>query len=257
MKQQHSNSWHKSLYSEYFAKSGLDSKAKHSQARKEVKFLLDILELERGAKILDVPCGTGRHALAFGQRGMEVVGVDISPSCLKLARKNCKGLKNIKVKAGDMGQLDWARNQFDLVTNMFSSFGYFKTAGENKRVLAGFKSALRPGGAVVIQAINREWLLKIFDPARWGESKGYYWQEGSRYEPDTRYVESSRMFINKKTGKGERSYNRIQVYSIPEMKRLMRDVGLTKIKVFADIHGGEPDRWKSTHPIYIGYRGKK
>lgn len=168
MNLKHSNSWHKTLYGKHFAKSGLDSKARHSQAHKEVKFLIDNLELKKGSKVLDVPCGTGRHALAFGKRGMEVVAVDISPSCLKLARTNCKGHKNIKVKSGDMGKLTWARNKFDVVTNMFSSFGYFKTASENKKTLQGFKNAVIPGGAVVIQTINREWLLRVFDPARWG-----------------------------------------------------------------------------------------
>lgn len=254
---QHSNSWHKTLYGDHFAKFGLDSKARHTQAKEEAKFLVDCLNLEKGSKILDVPCGTGRHTLAFGKLGMDVVSVDISPSCLKFARKNAKGHSNIKIKSGDMGKLSWARGQFDLVTNMFSSFGYFKTEAENKKVLAGFKNSLKPGGAVVIQTINREWLLTIFDPARWGENSEYFWQEGTRYEPDTKYVESNRMFIHKKTGKGEQSYNRMRVYSIPEMKNLMKAVGLTKIKVLGDIDGGKAERKSSSHPIYIGFKGNK
>jgi ubiquinone/menaquinone biosynthesis C-methylase UbiE len=253
----HSNSWHKTLYGDHFAKFGLDSKARHTQAREEVDFLAKYLDLKKGSKVLDVPCGTARHSLAFGKLGMDVVAVDISPSCLRLARKNCKGLKNIEVKSGDMGKLSWAKNKFDLVTNMFSSFGYFKNANENKKVLEGFKNSLRPGGAIVIQTINREWLLKIFDPARWGESGDYYWQEGTRYEANTKYVEANRMFINKKTGKGERSYNRMQVYSIAEMKKLMKEVGLTNIKALGDISGKKADRLKSTHPIYIGFRSNK
>ncbi|MCB0379599.1 MAG: hypothetical protein KDD33_14000, partial [Bdellovibrionales bacterium] len=60
---QHSNSWHKTLYGDHFAKHGLDSKARHTQAQQEVKFLTEYLNLKKGSKVLNVPCGTGRHSL--------------------------------------------------------------------------------------------------------------------------------------------------------------------------------------------------
>jgi SAM-dependent methyltransferase len=52
----------------------------------EVAFLVDALGLGRGARVLDVGCGPGRHALALARRGMEVVGVDRSPEFVALAR---------------------------------------------------------------------------------------------------------------------------------------------------------------------------
>ena len=253
----HSNSWHKTLYGDLFAKVGLDSSARHKQAQHEVDFLINKLELKRGSHILDVPCGTGRHTLAFAKRGFAVTGVDISESCLKLAKKNCRNRPNAKIIKGDMKNLRWANGRFDVVTNLFSSFGYFKTNSENKAVLKGFKNALKPGGCVVIQTINRDWLLKIFDPARWGETPEYFWQEGAKYDPVTKYVEAHRSFISKKTGKGEVSYNRMRVYSISEMKKLMRSVGLTRIRVYGDISGRPAQKLKSTHPIYIGYTKTK
>jgi len=52
----------------------------------EVDFLVDSLGLTAGQRVLDVGCGPGRHALAFTRRGMEVVGVDLSPEFIALAR---------------------------------------------------------------------------------------------------------------------------------------------------------------------------
>lgn len=256
MKKIFSNNWHKKLYGDLFAKVGLDSPERHKQAQDEVDFLIESLGLEK-ENILDVPCGTGRHALALAKRGFAVTGVDISQSCLRLARKNCRKYPNARIIKGDMKSLQWAKGKFDVVTNLYSSFGYFKTEAENKAVLKGFKNALKPGGSVVIQTINRDWLLKIFDPARWGETQQYHWQEGTKYDPATKYVEAHRSFISKKSGKGEVSYNRMRVYSISEMKNLMKSVGLTRIRVYGDANGNRAQKLQSTHPIYIGYTKTK
>ena len=52
----------------------------------EVDFLVDALGLEPGMRVLDAGCGPGRHALALARRGIEVVGVDLSPDFVALAR---------------------------------------------------------------------------------------------------------------------------------------------------------------------------
>lgn len=248
----HSNKWHRTLYGQFFARVGLDSKARHQQATDEARFLVEALEIKAGSHILDAPCGTGRHALVLAKLGMSVTGIDISEACIKLARANCRGRQNIFIKTGDMKHLRWAEGKFDVVLNMFSSFGYFKSDLENKKVLKGFYNSIRPGGRVVIQTINRDWLLKIFDPARWGETPQYSWQEGTRYDPKTKYVEAQRIFVNKKTHRAEISYNRMRVYSISEMKSLMKEVGFSGIKVYGDIKGGQVNKFQSTHPIYVG-----
>ena len=56
----------------------------------EVEFLIDVLELEPGMSILDVGCGTGRHAIELAERGFDVIGIDISPGMLKVARRNAE-----------------------------------------------------------------------------------------------------------------------------------------------------------------------
>jgi SAM-dependent methyltransferase len=52
----------------------------------EVGFLVDALGLEPGRRVLDVGCGPGRHSLALARRGFDVLGVDLSPDFVALAR---------------------------------------------------------------------------------------------------------------------------------------------------------------------------
>ena len=247
-----SNSWQKKLYGNLSSKCQLDSSERHKQAKKEIKFIIRSLNLQKGQTILDIPCGTGRHTMAFGQKGHFVTGVDISDICLKKARKNCLGIKNVQIKKGNMARLKWAEGKFDVVLNLYTSFGYFKTEKANKQVLKGLIQTLKPGGRIVIQTINREWLLKVFNPLEWAEySTKFFLLSKREYNPKTKYMEAHQIFLCKKSKRWEKSYHRIRLYSIAEMKALLQGNGLRKIKIFGDISGCKPRRYQSSHPIYI------
>ena len=164
MKKNRLNEWQKTMYGEFSATLHLNSPTSHQKARKEVEFFIKTLGLKKNQMILDIPCGSGRHTLALAKKGFSVVGVDINDVCLKQARKNCKDMKNVQIKKGDMSHLTWAERKFDVLLNLFSSFGFFKMERENKEVLKGFIKALNPGGKIVIQTINREYVLKKFYP---------------------------------------------------------------------------------------------
>jgi SAM-dependent methyltransferase len=123
----------------------------------EVNFLLDILNLPAGASILDMPCGFGRHSNILAARGYNVTGLDYKDEFINLARENSKGLQNVKYIQGDMRQIEF-ENEFDAVINLFTSFGYFSDE-ENIETLRRIGKALKKGGKVVIDMINREWAL--------------------------------------------------------------------------------------------------
>ena len=244
------NTWHHTMYDSLHASTGLDSSAMRKRAADEVKFVLRATSAGPGTMALDVPCGTGRHSILMADAGLDVTGIDISKACINLAKKNSKRRSNLKFRVGDMAHLDWARGKFDLVCNLFSSFGYFSTDEENLRCLKGMIKALRPGGQLVIQTINRDFLLKIFDPARWGDDGKMFWLESTRYDSKTKYVESQKILIPKKTQNAHRYYFRMRLYSVPEMKRLMLKAGLHSIQVYGGPDGSRVNKTKSTHPIY-------
>ncbi len=100
----------------------------------------------RGASILDVACGTGGH-IPHLRGAYEVVGVDIDPGMLEIAREKNPG---VEFHLGDMRSLELGRT-FGTVMCLFSSIGYLPTASDLDRALACFARHAEPGGAVLVE----------------------------------------------------------------------------------------------------------
>ena len=93
----------------------------------EIDQIVTLLGLEKGAKILDLCCGIGRHSLELARRGYSIVGVDLTEEYLAKARKQAEseGL-NIEFVRNDMRRFCQIES-FDAVINMFTAFGYFES----------------------------------------------------------------------------------------------------------------------------------
>lgn len=116
--------------------------------------------------VLDLCCGTGRHAAAFASRGCRVTAVDRSRFALEKARAHAAeaGL-DIEFVESDMR--DFTRPAaFDLVVNLFTSFGYFEDPEDDLCVLRNVHGSLRPGGAFVLDVIGKEVLARILQDTR-------------------------------------------------------------------------------------------
>ena len=101
----------------------------------EIDKVIKLLDIEKGAKVLDLCCGIGRHSLELARQGYKVVGVDLTKRYLAKARKQAgsEGL-NIEFVRDDMREFNRA-DSFDAAINMFTAFGYFESQAENNRVL--------------------------------------------------------------------------------------------------------------------------
>jgi 2-polyprenyl-3-methyl-5-hydroxy-6-metoxy-1,4-benzoquinol methylase len=119
----------------------------------EVERIDELLELQRGAEILDCPCGHGRISNALAERGYRVTGLDVTELFLKHAREDAsaRGV-DVEYVHGDMRELPW-QERFEGLVNWFTSFGYFSDE-ENKAVLRQFHNALAPGGRLVLETQN-------------------------------------------------------------------------------------------------------
>jgi SAM-dependent methyltransferase len=112
----------------------------------EVEGIIKLLKLTANEKIMDIPCGYGRHTIELAMRGYDIVGIDLNATHLHAALENAyKKNTNAKFMKGNMLNIDF-ENEFDVIINMFYSFGFFDTDEENMKVLKNFKKALRPNG---------------------------------------------------------------------------------------------------------------
>jgi ubiquinone/menaquinone biosynthesis C-methylase UbiE len=117
----------------------------------EVGFLVEELGLEPGMRLLDVGCGPGRHAHAFAERGIEVLGIDISHRFVQLAAEDAPaGATFVRADARSM-TFD---AEFDAAISLCQGAFGLVGPGADEEVLAGIARALRPGGVAAVSAFS-------------------------------------------------------------------------------------------------------
>lgn len=117
------------------------------QTAREVEFIAQ--HLEQGSRVLDLPCGTGRHAHLLAERGHRVVAVDRDPALL-----GTPAAPTIHWLYADMRALPLARGRFDAIICLWQSFGYFDAA-ENENLLRQWAGLVRPGGTLILDLYHR------------------------------------------------------------------------------------------------------
>ncbi len=121
------------------------------EARVFIDNLFQFLQPPPGARMLDLACGKGRHALYMSEKGYDVTGLDISPSSISFAREfEHEGLSFFQ---HDMRK-PFRMNYFDFIFNFFTSFGYFETEAEHAQTLKNVRLGLRPDGIFVLDFLN-------------------------------------------------------------------------------------------------------
>ncbi len=122
--------------------------------------LTDKLNLQKGASILDVACGRGRHSIYLNKIGFEVTGIDLSQNSVDYAKKfendSLKFIKHDMCKPLD--------ESFDAVFNLFTSFGYFEKDENNVQAIEAMKDNMKPNAYGVIDFLNIHYTLKHLNP---------------------------------------------------------------------------------------------
>jgi SAM-dependent methyltransferase len=198
------------------------------------------------AKVLDLACGRGRHAISLAEKGFTVTGIDLSASALEHARKNAIARRvNINFIRADIR--DPINGTFDAVINCFTSFGYFKDVNENLLVLENVVSALAPCGVFVIDFLNADFVRKNLVPTETGTfSNGTYTIRRVISEP---FVEKEIKFLN--ADGTIRSFTE-QVHLLPAtwFQQVLKDLGCVEIASYGS-YEGEPYNAVCS-PRYIG-----
>jgi len=159
--------WYKSWFgTRYYAL--LYGHRNERDAQLWVDAILGRWNLPHGASVLDMACGRGRHAAWFHERGMQVTGIDISATSIAEARALHGG---VEFHVHDMRE-PFADQQFDAVTCLFTSLGYFDTIDDDRKVLQAAFGALKPGGHLVIDFMNTPRVLRHLVPEERLEHEG-------------------------------------------------------------------------------------
>jgi len=198
-----------------------------------------LLQLQAGAKVLDLCCGIGRHSLELARRGFEVTGLDRTKSYIERARTEAKN-ENLKV---DFVLCDARRfcaiEEFDAVINMYTAFGYFVEPSDDKRVLLNAYASLRPGGKLLIETMSKEVLARIFQPRQWQESNGRILLQQRQLSDDWSWIDNCWILLE--NGRQKEFTFSHRLYCAAELKNLFRQCGFKSVEAFGDLTGAAYD----------------
>lgn len=237
-----SRDWTKSFFRKEIFTPG--SPEAVSAASDEVKFLWKVLGLRKGSRVLDIPCGTGRHAVRLARRGASVLGVDITESYLREARRAAGALRNVRFVRGDMRRVP-LENEFDAAINLWTSFGYFSDPADDARTLSAVARALKPGGLFLIDMADITEIRRRLHSRSWSRrADGAYVLEDAVYVGGFDPKVVNEWTVLKPGRPPRRSRFVVRAYDRARLFAALRKAGLRPARTW----GGLNERYGSSGP---------
>lgn len=197
-----------------------------SQTLAEIDFIVGLTD---GSRVLDAPCGSGRHSIELARRGYSVTGIDISAEAIAFARASEPSLD---WRLGDVSSLASQDVVADMALCLGNSFGYLDHAG-SVRLLADF-AAVAP-----VLVLDYSCAAESLLPSLPGEIRmsagGVDMVAVNTYD-----VATGRLLIDFTFTDGERVQRSTcvqHVYTAGELSRMLLDAGFTSVELFGDTDG--------------------
>lgn len=205
------------------------------QTLRDTEFIAQSLNLKRGARILDLACGFGRHAVELSSRGYEMVGLDLSMPMLQkaLAESQQRG-QSIKYLHGDMRELAF-QEAFDGCYIWQTSFGYFDDR-TNLKVLQSVHRALRVGGRFLIDVVNRDYVLGQMPSRTWWEGSSCIFLEEAEFDYNASVLHAKRSFIYEDGSPPLEQHSYVRLYSLHELRQMLNLSGFAVLEVSGELH---------------------
>ncbi len=223
-----------------------------AEAPREAEQVLALLGLPRGVAVLDLCCGPGRHSLELARRGFRVTGVDRTAEYLEEATRRAEeeGL-SVEFVRDDM-RLFCRPEAFEGAINLSTSFGYFESPDDDRRVLRNLYRSLKDAGILVIEMMGKETVARDFRetesyPAGNGATvveDRRVSRDGTWFEKKRRIVRDARDARDARNGDGQvQDEFKVshRLYSAAELSALLKACGFRSVKIFGDLAGAPYD----------------
>jgi SAM-dependent methyltransferase len=221
------------------------------EAEQTIATLLKFISVQKpNPKALDIACGSGRHAVALAENGFQVTANDLSSTLLAEAKKLAES-KNLTLTFThtDMREIAFEQ-EFDLIVQLFTSFGYFENEDEDNAVLQNVARALKPSGWYVLDFLNEYVVRNTLQP------------ETRRTVGELEILEQRMLFGERvvksitlrENGITHRFIESVRLYSKEELTAMLTAVGLRVHHILGDYDGGAFVREASPRLILIAQK---
>lgn len=216
----------------------------HREAELFLDRLIGYLQPARDSRILDVACGKGRHSIYLNKKGFDVTGFDLSENNIEYDKQFEND--HLQFYLHDMREI-FRVNYYDLVLNLFSSFGYFSKERDNQRCLIANATALKKGGIFIFDYFNAHKILKsgnstdvkVVDGIQFNIRKEIH---GNVITKNIEFTDQGKQF----------HFEEQLILSHDELLRqYIMETGLTIVDVFGDYHLHPFDREQSDRLIIV------
>ena len=219
-----------------------------SRSRAEVGAIREMLALPVGARVLDAPCGWGRHTALLAEASCDVIGSDLSWELLMHAPRDT----GARYAAADIRDLPFRDASFDAVLNVYTSLGLFLDDAEDIRALREARRLLKPHGRFLLESMHRDDVI-----AAYAERDGWELPDGTEVRVRRTFdpvsgISHERMRWRRGDKRGEKRHA-LKLRTATEIDQLLRAAGFTAIEYFGDWDAA-PLRHDSEHVIAVAGR---
>lgn len=219
------NSFFDEGYEETFRRLG-----KYDSTEADINNLLNLVPIPKGGRILDVPCGWGRHAGELHRLGFTVVGVDASSAQIQRARQKWP---DIEFHQCDMRVVPGT--DYDAVLNLWTSFGSLPSRDDDLDALSQWYAATTPGGHLVMELTTREYAEA---------SNAHYIEDAGRKSVTINGVQEDAVF-DWTNGVSYNTYTRgdwsrtcvTRLYTRPELQTMLHNAGFHNVDMYGSFSG--------------------
>lgn len=218
-----------------------------SDAEEHIKLILENVKIPAGAKILDMACGAGRHAIILARKDYDVTAIDLSENLISIAEKSAQN-KNLKINfvQSDIRKFE-TDEKFNLVINLFTSFGYFESDEENFAILQKAYDLLVEDGYFVLDFFNSHFLqqnLVEFSEENLGGAEIHQY----RKIKDNRVTKK---IVITKNGILSTYEESVRMFTKDELVDAIQNIGFDIDKTFGDFLGNKFEQFISPRLIMI------
>ena len=218
-----------------------------SDAEVHIKLILENVEIPSHAKILDMACGAGRHAIILSRKNFHLTAVDLSENLISIAEQSAQN-ENLKINfvQSDIRKYE-TEDKFDLILNIFTSFGYFESDKENFAILQKAYDLLVEDGFFVLDFFNSHFLqqnLVEFSEENLGGAEIHQYRKIKDKRVTKKIVITKNGILNTYA-------ESVRMFTKDELVNAIQNIGFDIYRTFGDFLGNEFDILNSPRLIMI------